>query len=135
MKNELTSEQIEFYRENGYIVIKDFLSPEELETWRRNVDDAVARRENRLLADGSELDDESEEGKYRRRRFVQRINLWTDHAGLRELILDQRLGKMASELARVDGMRVWHDQALIKQPWANPDRLAPGQSFVVLFLS
>ena len=25
----------------------------------------------------------------------------------------------ATELARTDGMRVWHDQALIKQPWAN----------------
>ncbi|MDE2820528.1 MAG: hypothetical protein OXT05_18475 [Chloroflexota bacterium] len=35
----------------------------------------MARRQNRLLDDGSDLDDESEEGKYRRRRFVQRINL------------------------------------------------------------
>ena len=80
----------------------------------------MARRENRLLADGSELDDESQEGKYRRRRFVQRINLWTDQEGMRELMMDPRLGKMASELAGVDCMRIWHDQALNKQPWANP---------------
>ena len=39
---------------------------------------------------------------------------------MRELMLDPRLGKMASELAGVDGMRIWHDQALNKQPWANP---------------
>ena len=116
MKNELTEEQIDFYQDHGYIIIDGFLSPDELEVWRRHVDDAVAQRENRLLADGSELDDESQEGKYRRRRFVQRINLWKDHEGMRELMLDPRLGKMASELAGVDGMRIWHDQALNKQP-------------------
>ena len=32
MKNELTQEQIDFYQENGYIIIEDFLSPDELET-------------------------------------------------------------------------------------------------------
>ncbi len=44
MKTDLTQEQIEFYQENGYIIIEDFLTPEELATWRRHVDDAVARR-------------------------------------------------------------------------------------------
>ena len=38
---------------------------------------------------------------------------------MKELILDPRIGKMATELAQTEGMRVWHDQALIKQPWAN----------------
>ena len=35
-------------------------------------------------------------------------------------MLDARLGKMATELAGVNGIRIWHDQALIKEPWANP---------------
>ena len=35
-------------------------------------------------------------------------------------MLDQRIGKMAAQLAGVDGIRIWHDQALIKRPWANP---------------
>jgi phytanoyl-CoA hydroxylase len=39
---------------------------------------------------------------------------------MRELILDPRVGEMAATLAGVDGLRVWHDQALMKQPWANP---------------
>ncbi len=37
-----------------------------------------------------------------------------------DLILDPRIGRMAAELAGVDGVRVWHDQALIKRPYANP---------------
>ncbi len=31
-----------------------------------------------------------------------------------------RLGKLAADLACVDGIRIWHDQALIKRPWSNP---------------
>ena len=44
MKTDLTHEQINFYQENGYIIIEDFLTPKELETWRLQVDDAVAQR-------------------------------------------------------------------------------------------
>ena len=39
---------------------------------------------------------------------------------MRGIMLDPGLGKTAAELAGVDGMRIWHDQALIKEPWANP---------------
>ena len=122
MRTDLTQEQIDFYRENGYIIIEDFLTPEELETWRRHVDDAVAQRDGRITAGGPRSADRvtDEESRHYDKVFVQRMNLWTDHKGMRELMFDPRLGKMASELAGVDGMRIWHDQALIKQPWANP---------------
>lgn len=33
-------------------------------------------------------------------------------------MLDERIGKIAADLAGVDGIRIWHDQALIKKPWA-----------------
>lgn len=122
MKTDLTQEQIDFYQENGYIIIEDFLKPEELAIWRRHVDDAVAQRDGRVTAGGPRSADrvKDEESRHYDKVFVQRMNLWTDHAGMRELMFDPRLGKMASELAGVDGMRIWHDQALIKQPWANP---------------
>ena len=38
----------------------------------------------------------------------------------KKLILDERIGEMAAKLAGVEKLRVWHDQALIKRPWANP---------------
>ena len=122
MKNELTREQIDFYQDNGYIIIDDFLSPDELEIWRRQVDDAVAQRDGRVTAGGTRARDRvvDDESRFYDKVFVQRMNLWTDHAGMRELLFNPRLGQMASELAGVDGMRIWHDQALIKQPWANP---------------
>jgi len=115
MHSQLTPEQIDSYRENGFVVLHDFLTPDELDTWRRHVDEAVARREDRKLSDGRMRAGDS----YYDHVFVQRINLWQDHAGMRELMLDSRLGKLAAELAGVEGIRIWHDQALIKQPWAN----------------
>ncbi|MFL2540668.1 MAG: hypothetical protein ACJ0UT_01600 [Candidatus Latescibacterota bacterium] len=48
--------------------------------------------------------------------FAQRLNLWVDHEGMRGIMLDPRLGKTVAELAGVDGMRIWHDRALIKEP-------------------
>jgi phytanoyl-CoA hydroxylase len=116
MKTDLTAAQISNYRDNGFLVIPDFLTVEELSTWRESVDDAVARREDRKLADDRWRSGDS----YYDNVFIQRINLWQDHDGMRQLMLDARLGKLAAELAGVDGIRIWHDQALIKQPWGNP---------------
>ncbi|MBZ0294595.1 MAG: phytanoyl-CoA dioxygenase family protein [Anaerolineae bacterium] len=116
MQTELTQQQIDSYRDNGFVVIENFLTPEELAEWRQSVDEAVAQRDDRKLADGSMRSGDS----YYDKVFVQRINLWQDHEGMRKLMLDPRLGKMAADLAGVDGIRIWHDQALIKKPWANP---------------
>ena len=117
MNTTVTQEQIDFYRANGFIVLHDFLTPEELETWREAVDGAVRRRGERRQLHHK---DNKYKGTYYDYIFVQRVNLWMDSPEVRRLILDPRLGKLATELAGVDGMRIWHDQALIKQPWANP---------------
>lgn len=117
MQTNLTPEQIASYRENGFVVLDDFLNAEELATWRQAVDEAVANRGDRKLADGSLRSGQNE---YYDNVFIQRINLWQDHDGMRKLMLDARIGKLAAQLAGVDGIRIWHDQALIKQPWGNP---------------
>ena len=116
MNHHVSAEEISFYQENGYLVRHDFLTADELELWRENVGEAVAERGDRKLADGRLR----EEDNYYARVFAQRINLWTDHDGMRRLMIDDRLGKMAADLAGVEGIRIWHDQALIKPPWGNP---------------
>ena len=116
MRHEISVEQIVFYQEHGYVIIEDFLDVEELAEWRRCVDEAVAQRDDRKTADGSRRSGDS----YYDNVFIQRINLWTDHEGMRKLMLDERLGRMTSLLAGATGMRIWHDQALLKPPWGNP---------------
>jgi ectoine hydroxylase-related dioxygenase (phytanoyl-CoA dioxygenase family) len=117
MRTKLTQAQIDHYRENGFVVIKNFLSPRELAAWRAAVDDAVGRRgQQRILGHEEKINEEA----YYNNVFIQRVNLWMDNEPIRKLMLDKRLGKVAATLAGVDGIRIWHDQALIKQPWANP---------------
>ena len=124
MKNQLNNEQIQFYQNNGFIVIEDFLSPEELEHWRKAVTTAVEERGGIKIPGKDiktgEADGINDDADYFAKVFDQLLNLWQTNEEVKKLMLDQRIGKMAAQLAGVDGIRIWHDQALIKRPWANP---------------
>lgn len=119
MNTSISQAQIEEYRQNGFVVIEDFLTPSELERWRATFDAALADRQNKRLPDGrwdaGEVADTGYESI-----FQQRLNLWRDQPAMRELILSPDIGRMATELAGVDGLRCWHDQALVKPPWGAP---------------
>ena len=124
MKHQLTTEQIESYRSSGFLVIENFLSQDELEQWRRSVTAAVKERAG-IKIPGKEIrigeaDGINEDADYFGKVFDQLLNLWQTNEGVKEIMFDERLGKMAAQLAGVDGIRIWHDQALIKRPWANP---------------
>ncbi len=124
MNFELTPEQISDYQKNGFIVIEDFLSPDELEHWRTAVTEAVAERNGQKMPGKvvkvGEDDGINKDADYFNNVFDQMLNLWQTNDKVKELMLDERIGKMAADLAGVDGIRIWHDQALIKRPWANP---------------
>lgn len=115
MKTQLTQEQISFYREHGFLVVEEFLEADELPHWQKTLHKAVAHRQHQRLPGGSE-----NFNTFTNKAFLQCLNLWKEHAGMRKLILDERIGKMATALEGVQGLRVWHDQALIKEPWAEP---------------
>ncbi len=122
MKTEITTQDITSYQQNGFIVIEDFLSEQELAVWRNALDEALANRNGNKLPGRKEVYGKGDDAdkSYYDNVFDQLLNLWQDNAGIRELMLDERIGKMAAQLAEVDGIRIWHDQALIKKPWANP---------------
>ena len=124
MKTDITPEQIASYRKNGFIVFEEFLSPDELEEWRAAVDTAVAERKGNKLPGGTAVEGEGNKDQfdadYYGKVFEQMVNLWQTSARIKELILDPRIAKMAAELSGEPGIRCWHDQALIKQPWGNP---------------
>ena len=117
MRNLLSEEQIMSYQSNGFLVIEGFFDQQELETWRRVTDEAVAER----MEDASAgLHNQSNKDSFYAQVFTQCIKLADTHEGMRALILDKRLGEVVATLAGVDGVRVWHDQALIKPPYGNP---------------
>lgn len=124
MNYHIDEYQVDFYQKNGFVVIKNFLSPDELDHWRKTVMNAVAKRNGQKMP-GKEIkvgesDGINEDADYYGKVFDQLLNLWQTDEGVKRLMLDERIGKMAADLAGVDGIRIWHDQALIKRPWANP---------------
>lgn len=125
MNTELSKDQINSFNENGFLVVEDFLDQTELAEWRIAVEEAVRER-NGVKIPGTEIktgeDDgvNKEDSDYFGNVFDQLLNLWQTNDKMRKLMLNSDIGKMASELAGVDGIRIWHDQALIKRPWANP---------------
>jgi ectoine hydroxylase-related dioxygenase (phytanoyl-CoA dioxygenase family) len=116
MKTRLTKRQIKQYRDNGFILIEDFLTPKELAHWRTVTEDAVQQR----LAERNGLTNQNDPDTYYAQVFTQCVRLADTHAGMAELMLDERLGLVAGTLAGVDGIRIWHDQALFKPPYGNP---------------
>ncbi len=107
-----TDAQISQYRSDGFVAIPGFLDAGELAEWRRCTDEAVAIR----MANSDHEKDES----YYAKVFLQALQLWQVHDGMRRIMHDPHLGKAAAMLAGIDGIRIWHDQALIKPPYGNP---------------
>ncbi len=111
----LTAEQIARYRRDGYIKLKHVLSATVLAAYR----DEIARMVHLLNMQTKPL---SERGTYSK-AFLQITNLWEQSAKVKEFVFAQRLGRIAAELMSVDGVRMYHDQALFKEagggftPW------------------
>lgn len=122
MKNELTAEQISHYQNNGFVIIEDFLNAGEIQQWRVALNEAMAKRNGNKMPDRKEVFGKGDDAdkSYFENVFDQLINLWQDNEKIRDIMLDERIGKMAAQLADVEGIRIWHDQALVKNPWANP---------------
>jgi ectoine hydroxylase-related dioxygenase (phytanoyl-CoA dioxygenase family) len=116
MKTKLTKKQIKQYQDNGFIVIEDFLNAKELAKWRAVTEDAVQQR----LTERSGLTNQNDPDSYYAQVFTQCVRLADTHTGMAELMLDERLGEAAATLAGIDGIRIWHDQALFKPPYGNP---------------
>ncbi len=118
MKTALTPVQIEKYRGDGFLHVPAFLSPEEITTLKDAVLETISTMGKRKVGgDGIEW---NEEDTYYDKVFTQRLNLWRLNETVKGFMLSPQLGRMLCDLEGADGFRVWHDQALIKEPFGNP---------------
>ena len=123
-KIELTQRQIDFYRDNGYLVIEDALN--DIDEWTMNFNRAVGNRtSNQIFPDNDspwgEDSIKQKDTDYNRRIFTQRIYLSQLDKGIRPLVKSAGcvLGELASKIADIDCIRLWHEEALIKPPISN----------------
>jgi hypothetical protein len=120
----LSDSDINAFRENGYHIVPNLLSPSQLEQWRTIIFSAVQDRADKKykFSTVSEEDHTNTDFEYYDNVFTQRVSLWQTHNSVKELLLESGsvIGKIAAELEGIDCVRIWCDQALIKEPFANP---------------
>ena len=104
----LSQEQIHSFRENGFIKLKNVLSPEVIQYMNETITAEVVRLNTQHLP----MEERDTYGK----AFLQIMNIWTRSATVKEIVFSKRLGRIAAELMGVEGVRMYHDQALFKEP-------------------
>lgn len=126
MLTEVTEQQKESYAEQGFLAVENFLDGEELQEWRTAVDHAIETRGQQKFSfqsaggENAAATRSKEEQDYYDQVFTQRNNLWQTDEHIRRLLLQPALGRYVADLAGIDGVRIWHDQALVKEPYSNP---------------
>lgn len=111
----LSGVELDFYEQNRFIKLPGVLSPEVAAYFSEVITERVQimNRETRPL----------EERNTYGKAFLQLFNLWREDERIKDLVLSPRLGRIAAELMRCPGARLYHDQALYKEagggitPW------------------
>lgn len=104
----LSPEQVSGYRRDGFVRLKGVLSPGLVHHFEPIVSRAVLRLndQDKPMAERSTYE----------RAFLQVTNLWEAEPDVRALVVSARLARIAAELTGAAGIRLYHDQALYKEP-------------------
>jgi ectoine hydroxylase-related dioxygenase (phytanoyl-CoA dioxygenase family) len=105
---ELQPELISAFRGDGHVLLRNVATRDEIAAYRAVIMDA----RERYGAERTPLDQRTTYGK----AFLKGMNLWEHDEATRGFVLSPRFGRIAAELMGVSGVRVYHDQALIKEP-------------------
>ena len=108
----LTSEQIAGYQRDGHVLLRGVLSPAEVAAYRPVISDVTDRYNYHTLP----VEQRDTYGK----AFIQIINLWERDEAAAKFTLSQRFAKIAAQLMGAPGTRLFHDQALFKEPGGGP---------------
>lgn len=96
------------FRSNGFVRLKQVFSGEEL----RHFGDEITRL---TLASSTRTRPLAERSTYGK-AFLQIANLWEQSGSARDFVFGKRLARIAAALLEVDGVRLYHDQSLYKEP-------------------
>ena len=101
----LTDEQVDRFWEQGFIVLKDVLSPDEINAYGDSIREVALthfRARGWTTSFGA--------------AFLQQLNLRYCSDAVMRFVSCKRLGRIASRLLRTPKVRIYHEQALFKQP-------------------
>ncbi len=105
----VTPQQVRQFREEGFIKLKNVLSAETIDHISPIITDKTFEL-NPLK------DVPLEQKDLYNRAFIQVSNLWEADERIKRFSFSRRIARIASELLGTRGVRMWHDQALYKEP-------------------
>jgi len=109
---KLTAEQINNFREDGHILIRQLLNNKEAALYHDVIVEAALKYNTEKRA----LSERDTYGK----AFLQIMNLWRNDADVKKFVFSKRFAKVAAELLGVSNVRLYHDQALFKEAGGGP---------------
>ena len=104
----LESGTAEQFARDGHTVVRELASAHEIAQYAPAIKEATRV----LSGDQRPLSERDTYGK----AFIQSMNLWTVNPVAREFVFAKRFAKVAADLMGVDGVRLYHDQSLFKEP-------------------
>jgi len=104
---------VERFRRDGFVIVDDVFTPAEMD---RMTDAVVAAVAADVRYDGRTL---SERSRYEQ-SFQQCLYLWARYPEVAPWSAHPRLAAVAAALLGADAVRIWHDQALFKEPGGRP---------------
>ncbi len=105
---ELDPRAIESYRRHGHAVVRGLAAADEIARYRP----AILKAGQKARYDHRPLEERDTYGK----AFLQLFNLWRQDELVQEFVFARRFAAVAARLMGVDGVRLYHDQGLLKEP-------------------
>ena len=104
----VTPTQVKYFNENGFIKIKNIFEPAVIDYMNIVISKEVDRLNNQQIP----LEERDTYGK----AFLQIMNLWTHTTVVKDIVFSKRIAQIATGLMQTAGVRLYHDQALFKEP-------------------
>ena len=104
----VTPEQASFFSQYGFIKIKNIFDSSVIDDMNIVISNEVNRLNNQKIP--------LEERDTYDKAFLQIMNLWTHATVVKDIVFSKRIAQIASDLMQTNGVRLYHDQALFKEP-------------------
>ncbi|MFN3694765.1 MAG: phytanoyl-CoA dioxygenase family protein, partial [Ignavibacterium sp.] len=106
---DIGDDKIKFYHNNGFVRIENVVEEEYLPELRRIIEAAV------LIRKGKDERELKQKSQYEQ-SFLQCGYLCWDFSTVKEIVFAKRFAGIVRDLMQVEHIRLWHDQALFKEP-------------------
>lgn len=111
----VSEDQAQQFKRDGCVLVRNILRRNEVDIFKTFIETAVAHYfdERKKLQESQVVDNYNS-------YFTQVTNLWEKDNMVKRFVFAKRFAKIAADLMGVRGVRLYHDQALFKEPGGLP---------------